>query len=839
MPPPNITGQLHMGHALDETLQDIIIRFKRMQGFEALWLPGTDHASIATELKVVEQLKKRGIEKNDISREEFLEHTWRWKEQYGNKIKEQQKKLGLSCDWDREAFTMDENLNRAVKDSFIKYYRSGLIYRGKRIINWCTSCRTALSDAEVEYVETQSYLWHIKYPLSDGSGYIVVATTRPETMLGDTAVAVNPDDVRYKAFVGKTLKLPLTDREIPVVADSYVEKDFGSGAVKITPAHDPNDFEVGVRHKLEVIKVIGDDGIMTDETGEYKGLERFDCRKKIVADLVSAGLLEKTEPYNHNVGECYRCHSVVEPLISKQWFLKMKPLAAPAIKYVKNKKIEYIPIKYEKTYLNWMNNIKDWCISRQLIWGHRIPAYYCGDCGNTMVEYETPKCCCQCGSNKISQDEDVLDTWFSSALWPFSTLGYPEKTKDLDYFYPTNVLVTAYDIIPFWVARMIFSGLYFMKDVPFSEVLIHGIVRDADGRKMSKSLGNGIDPLELIDIYGADALRFSLSIGIAPGSDTRFLNEKIENARNFMNKIWNAARFVMLNGENANIPKMFTFKLNDADKWILDKLNRTIRLVTKAVSKYDIGLAAAKLYEFVWNDFCDWYIELSKPALYSDDVKKRSESLAVLNFTLVNILKLLHPFVPFITEEIYQSIVDKNVKTHDSIMISDWPTPIKKITASVKGKNFEYITDIIKGVRNIRAEKNVAPSKKVKLYIVSEYEKFIAKNLTYIKKLCNAEDAVFVLDKSYIAEKTAAAVFDFGVVYIPLGDLIDLDGEIQKLKKDIDAVDKEITRGQGMLGNPRYVEKAPKELVDKEKEKIAANIELKRKLIEQIEYLKK
>jgi valyl-tRNA synthetase len=844
-----------------------------MRGFAALWLPGTDHASIATELKVAEQLKKEGLDKNDVSREYFLERARQWKELYGGKINDQLKKLGSSCDWSREAFTMDENLSRSVKDAFIKYYRAGLLYRGKRIINWCPSCKTALSDAEIEYAETPSFLWHIKYPIAGArtdtdsdnltaeraagggtanaggdadtdrlteygrtGGFIIVATTRPETMLGDTAVAVNPDDARYKAFIGRTVRLPLTGREIPIIADSYVEKDFGSGAVKITPAHDPNDFEVGQRHGLEVVKVIGDDGVMTENAGSaYAGLDRFVCRQKITEDLKVLGLLEKAEPYTHNVGECYRCHTAVEPLVSRQWFLKMKPLAEPAIKFVKNKKIEFVPRKYEKTYLNWMNNIKDWCVSRQLIWGHRIPAYYCGDCGHTVVEAHAPKVCSACGSAAIAQDEDVLDTWFSSALWPFSTLGYPKKTKDLDFFYPTNVLVTAYDIIPFWVARMIFSGLYFMKDVPFSEVLIHGLVRDADGHKMSKSAGNGIDPLELIDRYGADALRFSLSFNTAPGSDTRYSRDKIENARNFMNKIWNAARFVILNGENAVIPKPFTFRLSDADKWILGKLNKVVRLTTKALEKYDVGLAAAKLYEFVWDDFCDWYIELSKPALYSDDAKRRGECLSILNFVLSNILKLLHPFVPFITEEIHLSLNGKDAAADESIMISEWPEAVKKAAPK---ENFESVIGIIKGARNIRAEANVPPSKKIKLYIVCEKEKFFAKNVLYIKKLCNADEVIFTSDKSEIKENAAAAVFGFGEVLIPLGELIDAEKEIAKLEKEIEAAEKEIQRGEGLLSNPRYVEKAPKELVEKERAKLDGNAGLRRKLKERIAYLR-
>ncbi|MBO5777533.1 MAG: valine--tRNA ligase, partial [Clostridia bacterium] len=685
MPPPNITGQLHMGHALDQTIQDILTRFKRMSGYEALWLPGTDHASIATEVKIVEKMKnEEGVTKMDVGRDGFMERAWAWKEQYGGRIVEQLKRLGSSCDWSREAFTMDQNCSNAVLDAFVKYYNKGLIYRGDRIINWCPHCKTALSDAEVEYSEQQSNLWYYRYPVVGEDDYITIATTRPETMLGDTAVAVNPKDEKMAKYIGKKVIVPLVNREIPVVGDDYCEIGFGTGAVKITPAHDPNDFELGLRHNLPVIRVIDDGGLMNENAGAYQGMDRLECRKAVVADIEKLGLLEKIEPYAHNVGECYRCGETVEAIVSKQWFVKMKDLATPAIKAVKSKKIEFVPKRFEKIYFNWMENIKDWCISRQLWWGHRIPAYYCDECGETIVAKTMPEVCPKCGCTHFHQDEDVLDTWFSSALWPFSTLGYPRKTKSLGYFYPTSVLVTGYDIIFFWVARMIFSGIEFMGEVPFSEVLIHGIVRDSQGRKMSKSLGNGIDPLLIIDKYGADALRFSLATGIDPGSDTRYTDGKTESARNFINKLWNASRFVIMN-INPDDNLAFPSKLNGADKWILARLNDVIKEVTINLNKFEIGLAAARLYDFTWTEYCDWYIEMSKPLLYSKDKKEHEHAVAMLTYTLTQILKLLHPFIPYITEEIYS----KYAKKGSILMTEDWPSYNKKFAYRKEEKNFE------------------------------------------------------------------------------------------------------------------------------------------------------
>ncbi|MGN0795480.1 MAG: valine--tRNA ligase [Christensenellales bacterium] len=826
MPPPNITGQLHMGHALNQTIQDIIIRFKRMDGYEALWLPGTDHASIATEVKIVEQMKKDGVTKNDIGRDGFMERAWAWKEQYGGRIVEQLKRLGTSCDWSKEAFTMDENCSNAVLDAFVKYYEKGLIYRGDRIINWCPCCKTALSDAEVEYSEQDSFLWHYRYPFADGSGYITIATTRPETMLGDTAVAVNPKDERYKDLIGKMLRLPLTDREIPLIADEYVELGFGTGAVKITPAHDPNDFEVGLRHNLEVIRVMDDGGIMNENAGKYQGLDRMEARKQIVSDLQELGLVEKIEPYKHNVGECYRCHSTVEPIVSKQWFVKMKPLAEPAIKAVKSKKIEFIPKRFEKIYFNWMENIKDWCISRQLWWGHRIPAYYCDDCGEMVVSKTKVDVCPKCGG-KMRQDEDVLDTWFSSALWPFSTLGYPKKNKNLDYFYPTNVLVTAYDIIFFWVARMIFSGLEFMNEVPFSEVLIHGIVRDNQGRKMSKSLGNGVDPLVLIDKYGADALRFSLASGIAPGSDTRFSDEKIESCRNFMNKLWNASRFVIMNldGEPAEIPQ----RLNVSDKWILTRLNEVIREITINLNKYEIGLASARLYDFVWSEFCDWYIESQKGMLYSDDKKVKSHSVMVLRYVLEQILKLMHPFAPFITEEIYMTL---NPKT--SIMIQKWPQYNKKQMFRKEERAFENIKDCIVALRNTRAEMSVPPSKKIKLYVIPTDIQMFGKVSSYFTKLANISELVIISDKKEVPEKSIALIADGIEMFVPFGDLVDMEKEKERLNKEIATTKQEIEKSNGMLGNENFVNKAPEKLVNAEREKLAKAKEKLEKLMDKL-----
>ncbi|MDD3947773.1 MAG: valine--tRNA ligase, partial [Clostridia bacterium] len=825
IPPPNITGQLHMGHALNNTVQDIIIRHKRMQGFSTLWLPGTDHASIATEVKIVEQLHKEGLDKETIGRDEFLKRAYAWKEKYGGRIVEQLKCLGSSCDWTREAFTMDERCSHAVREVFVNLYRQGKIYRGSRIINWCPDCKTALSDAEVEYEEKNSFLWHIRYPYEDGSGYLVVATTRPETMLGDTAVAVNPEDDRYQDKIGKKLRLPLTDRLIPVIADNYVEIGFGSGAVKITPAHDPNDFEVGLRHNLEVIRVMDDDGVMNDNAFAYNGLDRDAARKKVVQDLEAQGFIEKIEPYTHNVGECYRCHNVVEPIVSKQWFVKMEKLAKPAIKAVRNKKVAFIPDRFSKTYFNWMENVKDWCISRQLWWGHRIPAWYCEDCNEIIVEKEDPKICPKCGSTRLKQDEDVLDTWFSSALWPFSTLGYPEMTEDLKYFYPTNLLVTAYDIIFFWVARMIFSGIAYMGEIPFPEVLIHGIVRDAQGRKMSKSLGNGIDPLELIDKYGADVLRFSLCTGVAPGSDIRFSEDKMEPSRNFLNKIWNASKYVLSNCEGRKLPEFGTFKLNYSDKWILYKLNKTVSEVNANLKKYELGLAASKMYDFVWSDFCDWYIELTKPMLYGTDEKKKDETLCVLMYVLKNILKLMHPFTPFMTERIWQEIGES-----ETIMLEKYPTPCKKLAFTKDYQRFENIKDIIRSVRNIRAETGALPSKKLTLYIVSSEKAYVKRCSVYIAKLANVGEIRLIDSAADVKEKVSNAVLEHSEVLVPLGELIDFEKEIARLTKDLNHAKAEVDRCERMLSNPGFLNKAPKQLIEKETANLATSKELCAKL---------
>ena len=830
MPPPNITGQLHMGHALDETLQDILIRFMRMRGYSALWLPGTDHASIATEVKIVEQLAEEGLTKQDVGREEFLRRAWAWKEKYGGRIVEQLKRLGSSCDWDRLAFTMDERCSRAVREVFVNLYEKGLIYRGARIINWCPECKTALSDAEVEYSEEVSSLWYIRYPVKGEDAFVTVATSRPETMLGDTAVAVNPKDKRYSKLLGKTLVLPIVNKEIPLIADEYVETDFGTGAVKITPAHDPNDFEVGLRHNLEVINVLSEDGRVNANGGKYEGMKALEARKAIVEELEKLGLLVKTEELRHNVGHCYRCHTVVEPLVSKQWFVKMKPLAEPAIDAVKKKSIAFTPDRFSKIYYNWMENVKDWCISRQLWWGHRIPAFYCDDCGEMTVSKQDITVCPKCGSAHIRQDEDVLDTWFSSALWPFSTLGYPEKTADLDYFYPTDVLVTAYDIIFFWVARMIFSGLEHMKRIPFKDVLIHGLVRDAQGRKMSKSLGNGIDPLEIIDKYGADTLRFSLANGVAPGSDMRFSEEKLEGARNFMNKIWNASRFVLMNAEGKDVTEFKNCRLTIADKWILAKLNRVIREVTVNVQKYEIGIALGQLYDFVWSDFCDWYIELTKPVLYGGDEAKRSQTLGVLLHVLTETLKLLHPFVPFVTEEIYQNIPGHG----ESLMICEFPRYNAKNNYPKQKKDMEAVMEIIKSIRNIRAQVGAAPSKKVNLYVRTAYKKLVKDTAAYIEKLAGVQEIAFIESKEELREKTVSQIADGFELYIPLGELVDTEKEIARLKGEQEKAEEEIRRASAKLANAGFLEKAPKELVDKEREKLNRFIDLRKKLIEQI-----
>ena len=834
IPPPNITGQLHMGHALDETLQDTLIRFKRMQGYSALWLPGTDHASIATEVKIVEQMAKEGLTKNDVGREGFLERAWAWKEKYGGRIIEQLKLLGSSCDWSRLAFTMDEKCSKAVKEVFVKLYEKGLIYRGDRIINWCPECKTALSDAEVDYVDEDSNLWYIKYQIKGTDKFVTVATSRPETMFGDTAVAFNPKDERYLDLKGKTLILPILNKEIPVVYDDYVELEFGTGAVKITPAHDPNDFEVGLRHNLPVIRVLNDDGTMNDNAGKFSGKDALVCRKEVVEELKNLGLLEKIEPLHHAVGHCYRCKHTVEPIVSKQWFVKMEPLAKPAIDVVRKKSVRFIPNRFSKIYFNWMENVKDWCISRQLWWGHRIPAYYCKDCGEMIISKEDVKVCTKCNSTNVVQDEDVLDTWFSSALWPFSTLGYPEMTEDLRYFYPTDVLVTGYDIIFFWVARMIFSGLEHMNRIPFKDVLIHGLVRDAQGRKMSKSLGNGIDPTEIIAKYGADTLRFSLINGVAPGSDMRFSDEKVEGARNFMNKIWNASRFVLLNAKDKAVKPLSECKLNVADKWIISRLNKTIKDVTVNMEKYEMGVALSILYDFVWNDFCDWYIELTKPVLYGEDEVKCEYTVSVLVYVLKNILQLLHPFVPFITEKIYQSIPGVD----GSIMVSDFPRYNAKLNYASSVNEIKTIMEIIKVIRNVKATVGAAPSKKVKLYVKTDKKKPIVNGSTYIEKLAGISEVVFIEDKKELTEKVVSQVL-FGLeLYVPLGELVDLEKEVERISKEISDVEKEIARASGKLSNNGFLEKAPKSLVDAEREKLNKYIEAREKLKNQLKELK-
>ena len=833
IPPPNITGQLHMGHALDETLQDTLIRFKRMQGYSALWLPGTDHASIATEVKIVEQMAKEGLTKKDVGRDGFLERAWAWKEKYGGRIIEQLKLLGSSCDWSRLSFTMDERCSRAVKEVFVNLYEKGLIYRGDRIINWCPDCKTALSDAEVEYVEENSHLWYIRYKIKDSDEYVTVATSRPETMFGDTAVAVNPKDKRYKGMEGKTLILPIVNKEIPLIYDDYVELEFGTGAVKITPAHDPNDFEVGLRHNLPVVKVLNDDGTMNENAGAYNGMSALDCREKVVEELKTIGALVKIEPLTHNVGHCYRCHHTVEPIVSKQWFVKMEPLAKPAIDVVRKKSVKFTPDRFSKIYFNWMENVKDWCISRQLWWGHRIPAYYCDDCGEMTISKDDVKVCPKCGGTHIRQDEDVLDTWFSSALWPFSTLGYPEMTEDLKYFYPTDVLVTGYDIIFFWVARMIFSGLEHMKRIPFKNVLIHGLVRDAQGRKMSKSLGNGIDPTEIIAKFGADTLRFSLINGVAAGSDMRFSDEKIEGARNFMNKIWNASRFVLLNSENKKISPLKDCKLTVADKWIITKLNKTIKDVTLNMEKFEMGVALANLYEFVWNDFCDWYIEFTKPVLYGEDEKATCDTVSVLIYVLDKIVKLLHPFIPFITERIYSNLPDSN----GFLMLSEFPKYDAKCNYSVAVNEIEMVKEIIKTVRNVKAKTGAAPSKKITLYISTEKTAAIKAGSAYIQKLAGVSEVKIIKNKSELTEKIVSQVIDKAELFIPLGELVDFDKEIERIKKELENVDNEIARASGKLANKGFLDKAPKALVDAERAKYDKFIDMREKLNKQLQVL--
>jgi len=839
IPPPNITGQLHMGHALDNTMQDILIRFKRMQGYCTLWLPGTDHASIATEAKIVEKMAEEGITKEDIGREGFLERAWEWKRQYGNRIVEQLKKLGSSCDWKRERFTMDEGLSKAVIEVFVRLYEKGLIYRGERIINWCPKCGTSISDAEVEYEEKDGHFWHIRYPVKDSDEYIEVATTRPETMLGDTAVAVHPDDERYKHLIGKTVILPLVNREIPIIADTYVEREFGTGVVKITPAHDPNDFEVGLRHNLEIINVMNEDATINENGGKYKGLDRYEARKQVVKDLEEQGYLVNIKPHKHNVGSCYRCETVIEPRVSWQWFVKMKPLAEPAIEVVRNGTIKFVPERFSKIYFNWMENIQDWCISRQLWWGHRIPAYYCTDCGEMMVERTAPDKCSKCGSTNLKQDEDVLDTWFSSALWPFSTLGWPEMTEDLKYFYPTNVLVTGYDIIFFWVARMIFSGLEQMGKEPFKYVLIHGLVRDAQGRKMSKSLGNGIDPLDVIEKYGTDALRYALTAGTSPGNDMRFSEEKLEASRNFANKVWNAFRFVMMNfDDEIDFGKVDESNFTVADKWILSRINTVAREVTENLEKFELGIGLGKIYEFIWEEFCDWYIELVKPRLYDREAKGRLEALYVLNKVLTNSMKLLHPFMPFITEEIYGHLITDD----ESIVISKWPEYTEGVLYPTEERIMEFIMESVRGIRNIRAEMNVPASRKSKAIFVTQDEllaKVIKDEASTFGRLASISEAAVSKDKEGISNDAVAVVVNGAEIYLPLEDLIDIEKEIERLKKEEENLKKELERVNKKLGNEEFVSKAPAAVVDAEREKLKKYTEMYEKIIERLNTLKK
>ncbi|NFR87121.1 valine--tRNA ligase [Clostridium botulinum] len=824
MPPPNITGELHLGHAFDDTLQDMLIRFKRMQGYAALWLPGEDHASIATEVKVANELAKQGYNKKEMGREAFLEKVWEWSDDYRARIRNQVKKLGVSADFTREAFTMDENLSAAVKHVFVKLYNEGLIYQGNRITNWCTHCQTALSDAEIEYEEQAGHFWHINYPLADGSGVLEIATTRPETLLGDSGVAVNPNDERYKHLIGKTVILPLVNREIPIVGDNYVDLEFGTGAVKMTPAHDPNDFEVGIRHNLEIIRIMDDKGIINEKGGKYKGLDRYEARKVIVKDLEELGLLVKIKDHSHNVGTHDRCGTTVEPIISKQWYVKMEGLAKPAIEVVKSGKTKFVPDRFDKTYFNWMENIQDWCISRQLWWGHRIPVYYCKDCGEMMVLEEVPTKCCKCGSTNIEQDNDVLDTWFSSALWPFSTLGWPNKTEDLEYFYPNNVLVTGHDIIFFWVARMIFSGLHCMGETPFNTVLIHGLIRDSQGRKMSKSLGNGVNPLDVISEYGADALRFMIATGNAPGNDMRYYPERVEASRNFANKIWNASRFVMM-----NLDKEIMNKYKDcieyslADKWILSKMNTLVKEVTENMDKYELGIAMQKVYDFMWTEFCDWYIELVKPVFYGEDEKAKGVAYNVLNTVLVTGLKLLHPAMPFITEEIFTHLTDE-----ETITTSVWPVFDKALVSAESENDMAYIIEAIKGLRNVRAEMNVPPSRKAKVicYIAEDAKQAFTAGKAYMEKLASASEVEFIADKSIVPENAVSLVVKGGELFMPLLDLVDKEKELERLNKELKKLEGEIERIDKKLGNAGFVAKAPAAVVDGEKAKREKYVEM-------------
>ncbi|MEF2794537.1 MAG: valine--tRNA ligase [Hydrogeniiclostridium sp.] len=808
IPPPNITGQLHMGHALDETLQDILIRWRRMQGYCALWLPGTDHASIATEAKIVEAMRKEGVTKEEIGREAFLERAWDWKRQYGGRIVEQLKKLGSSCDWERERFTLDEGCSKAVREVFVRLYEKGLIYRGERIINWCPHCKTSISDAEVEFEEKAGHFWHLRYPFKDGSGYLELATTRPETMLGDTAVAVHPDDERYQGIIGKTLILPLVGREIPVVADTYVEKDFGTGVVKITPAHDPNDFEVGLRHNLEIINVMNEDGSINENGGKYCGMSGLDARRAIVRDLEEQGFLVRVEDIKHNVGTCYRCGTVVEPRVSKQWFVKMKPLAEPAVDCVRDGRIQFIPERMNKTYYNWMENIKDWCISRQLWWGHRIPAWYCPDCGEMIVARETPHACPKCGSTNLHQDEDTLDTWFSSALWPFSTLGWPEKTKELEYFYPTDTLVTGYDIIFFWVARMIFSGLEHMKEVPFKTVFFHGLVRDAQGRKMSKSLGNGIDPLEVIAQYGADALRFTLVTGISPGNDTRFSTERVEASRNFANKLWNASRFILMNIEGKDVKNELPAHLATEDKWILSAFNRVAKEVNENLEKFELGIAAQKLYDFLWDQFCDWFIEIAKIRLTSDDEQAAQEVRQVLVWVMTRTLAMLHPFMPYITEEIWQTM------PHDgeALIVDAYPAYDPALEFPEASARMESVMAAVRAVRNRRSEMNVVPSRRTKLHVATAKPDVFEEGTAVFQRLAYATE--IEVAESFDLEGAVTIVTPDAKIYIQMDELVDKAAEIARLTKELQSAEKQFATAQAKLSNEKFTGKAPANVVE-------------------------
>ena len=839
MPPPNVTGQLHMGHALDNTMQDILIRFKRMQGYSALWQPGTDHAAIATEVKVTEKLKEQGIDKKEIGREEFLKHAWAWKEEYGNRIVSQLKKMGSSADWDRERFTMDEGCSRAVKEVFVRLYDKGYIYKGSRIINWCPVCKTSISDAEVIHEEQDGYFWHINYPVVGEPGrFVEIATTRPETLLGDTAVAVNPDDERYTDIVGKMLELPLTDRQIPVIADPYVDKEFGTGCVKITPAHDPNDFEVGKRHNLEEINILNDDATINELGGKYAGMDRYEARKQMVADLDALGLLVKVVPHSHNVGTHDRCKTTVEPMIKPQWFVRMKEMGQAALDIIKTDELSFVPEQFDKTYIHWLENIRDWCISRQLWWGHRIPAWYCDECGETIVSRETPTVCPKCGCTHLTQDEDTLDTWFSSALWPFSTLGWPDKTPEYEYFYPTSVLVTGYDIIFFWVIRMVFSALEQTGKSPFKHVLIHGLVRDDQGRKMSKSLGNGIDPLEVIDKYGADALRLTLITGNAPGNDMRFYWERVENSRNFANKIWNATRFIMMNMEKADFSAVKLSDLTIADRWILSKVNTLAKEMTENMEKFELGIAVSKVYDFIWEEFCDWYIEMVKPRLYNDEDETKAAALWTLKTVLIQALKLLHPYMPFITEEIFCNIQDEE----ESIMISKWPEYTDEWNFEADEAAVDTIKAAVRAIRNLRTGMNVPPSRKAKVYVVSAKEDvryIFESSKSFFATLGYASEVHVQEDKTGIDENAVSTLIHDAAVYIPLEELVDIDKEIERLEKEAAKLAGEIKRASGMLANPKFVDKAPAAKVEEEKAKLAKYTEMSEQVAERLAQLKK